>query len=132
MKLASFLTNAVLLVGVVAIVYYAPDTSDDRFEGRVKWVTDGDTFLVEGHDYPIRLWGIDAPERDTIDGVASGAFLRGRIMGKTVSCEVHVVDKYRRSVATCDLGDEDIALMMLLADQAVEYCSFTRNEYGFC
>ncbi|WP_229802187.1 thermonuclease family protein [Paramylibacter ulvae] len=102
------------------------------FSGVVKWVTDGDTFLVDGHDWPVRVWGIDAPERDTDAGVTSRAYLTDMIKGQVVRCDKVVVDQYKRTVARCYQGDNDIGAMMIATRQAQEYCSFSNGAYGTC
>lgn len=132
MKHASSFLSLLILVGVAWISWMTPEPVRDVFSGRVTWVSDGDTFKVAGHSWPVRVWGLDAPERDTDAGVASRAFVTELVKGKTVSCEKVVIDKYKRTVAKCFLGEEDIASLVLEAGFANEYCSFTRGYYGHC
>ena len=129
--LSSFLT-LLAFVGFIYIIYITPDDPKDTFTGRVTWVSDGDTFKVQGHQWPIRIWGIDAPERYNAGGQASSDYVTRLIKGKTVTCEKIVVDKYKRTVATCFLGDSDIAETILSNGHAKEYCSFSRGYYGRC
>jgi endonuclease YncB( thermonuclease family) len=75
-------------------------------------VIDGDTLLVGG--IRVRLEGIDAPEIDQrcTDaggkrwrcGVAAARLLSRLIAGRTVSCEPHGVDLYRRVLGVCHAG----------------------------
>ncbi|PIB24150.1 hypothetical protein BFP76_02645 [Amylibacter kogurei] len=140
MKHASVILNWLVLGGIVTITYFDVPTQikpaipdpNEQFSGVVKWVSDGDTFLVDGHDWPVRVWGIEAPERDTDAGVTSRAYLTDKIKGQVVRCDKVVVDQYRRSVARCYLGDTDIGAMMIAAGQAQEYCSFSDGAYGTC
>lgn len=132
MKHASSILSLLILVGVAYISWATPKRDVEAFSGRVIWVSDGDTFKVSGHNWPIRVWGLDAPERDTSKGEASRAFVTDLVKGKTVTCEKVVIDKYKRTVAKCFLGEDDIASMVLDAGFAQEYCSFTRGYYGHC
>lgn len=132
MKHASSILSLLILVGVAYISWATPERDVEAFSGRVTWVSDGDTFKVSGHNWPIRVWGLDAPERDTSKGEASRAFVTDLVKGKTVTCEKVVIDKYKRTVAKCFLGEDDIASMVLDAGFAQEYCSFTRGYYGHC
>lgn len=132
MKHGSIILNLVTIAGLAGLIILAPDRRDTTFTGKVTWVTDGDTFQVQGHDWPIRVWGIDAPERDTNAGLTAQAFARGLLMGKTVTCTKRAVDKYRRSVAQCKLAEKDFAKLMIEAGHAKEYCRFTKNIYGTC
>lgn len=102
------------------------------FGGKVTWVSDGDTFQIEGHDWPVRLWGVDAPERDTVEGVAAREFVTDLILGQRLDCQKVVVDRFRRTVARCRVNDEDLSPLILEAGHGVEMCSFTGGELGYC
>ena len=132
MKHLSSLLTLLAFLGFIYVIYITPEDPDDTFTGRVTWVSDGDTFKMTGHDWPIRVWGIDAPERDNAGGQASRDYVTRLIKGKTVSCEKIVVDRYKRIVATCFLGGKDIAETILSNGHATEYCSFSRGHYGRC
>ena len=43
-------------------------SSADSFTGVVTRVVDGDTFWLNSQDVRIRVWGLDAPERDQAGG----------------------------------------------------------------
>ena len=76
-------------------------------------IVDGDTIRVAG--VPIRLEGLDAPERDQpcTDqngtswpcGQAATRQLRERIGGRRVTCAPRAIDRYGRVVATCAQTD---------------------------
>ena len=131
MNVLSFLLNFPIILIITAFI--APTViENESFSGRVTWVSDGDTFKMSEHRWAIRIWGIDAPERDTPTGQTARTFVTKLIKGKTLRCETVVVDKYKRTVATCYLGGKDIAPMILDAGHAVEYCSFSNGYYGYC
>ena len=131
MNVVSFLLNLPIILIITAFI--APTVIEtETFSGRVTWVSDGDTFKMSEHRWAIRIWGIDSPERDTTAGQAARTFVTGLIKGKQLTCNLVVVDKYKRTVASCYLGGQDIAPLILDAGHAVEYCSFSRGYYGYC
>ena len=133
MRAVSPLLSLVLFAGLaLLLVQGAAKTRANQIEGVVSFVNDGDTFQIAGHAYSIRLWGIDAPERDTQAGQNAQAFMRSLIRGKTLRCQKKAVDKYRRTVARCYLGEDDISKLALNAGHGVEMCRFTSNAYGTC
>lgn len=103
-----------------------------RFSGTVSWVSDGDTIRVNGHNFPLRLWGIDAAERDTEAGARAHLYLQELAGGQIADCERIAIDKYRRTVARCSIAKGDLSALMIAADHAKEYCSFSGNYYGTC
>ncbi|WGI22186.1 thermonuclease family protein [Amylibacter sp. IMCC11727] len=131
MNVLSFFLNLPIILIITAFI--APTVIENQtFSGRVTWVSDGDTFKMSEHRWAIRIWGIDAAERDTPKGKAARAFVTNLIKGKRLNCDLVVVDKYKRTVATCYLGGKDIAPMILDAGHAEEYCSFSNGYYGYC
>lgn len=132
MKWGSQLLTLLLLVGVLGAVFAPPKPRGEVFEGRVTWVSDGDTFKIEGHNWPIRLWGVDAPERDTEKGQIARDYVSAKIKGRVVSCEKVVVDKYKRTVAKCFVDGASLAKDLLNKGHGVEMCSFTRGALGTC
>ncbi|MBK8576581.1 MAG: thermonuclease family protein [Elusimicrobia bacterium] len=71
------------------------------FSGTVIGVFDGDTLevLVQHRARPIRLEGVDCPEKRQADGRRAKQFTASQVQGKTVSVEVVDIDKYGRMVA---------------------------------
>ena len=99
-------------------------------------VIDGDTIDVQGQR--IRLHGIDAPESGQRCRRALGlveyrctkeaAFaLADRIGARPVSCEVRDMDRYKRLVAVCRDGDEDLNGWMVRKGWALAYVRFSRD-----
>lgn len=97
-------------------------------EGRVQ-VMDGDTLRVAGET--VRLFGIDAPERDQRCkderghdwpcGQVATTRLRQIIGGTPVTCQPRERDRFGRLVATCRAGGADIGARMVEAGMAVAY-----------
>ena len=86
------------------------------FDGTVTWVTDGDSIRVQTEDgakVSVRLYGIDAPERDQPFGSEASLHLRRLVRGRTVRVVCRNRDTYGRLVATVLLGKMDVSLKML-------------------
>jgi endonuclease YncB( thermonuclease family) len=87
----------------------------DNLAGQAS-IIDGDT--LEIHGTRIRLWGIDAPEssqlcrgEDSLQyrcGAKAANDLDAFIAKRPVSCIPISLDQYRRTVATCSVGDVDL------------------------
>ena len=67
-------------------------------------VTDGDTVVSSGGDR-IRLWGIDAPEKDQPYGAQATEVLKALLLNDTVSLEITDLDRYGRQVARIYASD---------------------------
>lgn len=114
-----------LLVLILALV--APPVGALTLEGQAH-VVDGDTLDVAGDR--VRLFGIDAPERNQpcdrngqvwACGEWARVVLAGQIGGTTVSCDVQDHDHYGRAVAICHAAGADIGQMMVAAGAARAY-----------
>mgnify|MGYP001061623653 CR=1 FL=1 len=73
----------------------------NTLQGKVINVTDGDTVTIldeQGLKHPIRLVGIDAPEKGQPYGEASTQNLIELVSGKTVTIEYEKRDRYKRIV----------------------------------
>ncbi len=91
-------------------------------------VIDGDTLEVAGER--IRLYGIDAPEKDqtcSIDartwacGIAAWGELVQITAGKEVACEPRDTDRYGRTVAACSVDGTDLGDWLVRNGWAVAY-----------
>ena len=125
----------ILLIGLgtMAAVPFARAKDQATIEARVTRVVDGDTFKLQGQTSSIRIWGLDAPERDMADGPAATAALRQLISGETVRCLIHDIDRYRRFVGQCFLPDgRDIAAEMIATGRSSEHCRYSKGYYGTC
>ena len=107
--------------------------AEERLSARVSKITDGDTFTLSGTSRRIRIWGLDAPERDETGGSLATDVLRDLISGKELDCLVRDIDRYGRIVGQCFLPDgRDITAEMIRSGVATEYCRFSKNYYGTC
>lgn len=97
-------------------------------------VIDGDT--LDLHGQRIRLHGIDAPEsRQTCQregtnwrcGQASALALADHLGRQAVTCEQRDIDRYKRIVAICYIGTEDINAWLVRSGWAMAYRQYSKD-----
>lgn len=91
-------------------------------------ITDGDTFRCDG-SLKIRLWGIDAPERNAPGGLAATRALADLTHGQTLVCRRRG-KSYDRVVAQCWVGRQDVAGELVRRGHAVDLPRFSRGHYA--
>lgn len=100
-------------------------------------VTDADTVRFATGER-IRLYGIDAPETHQQCeannvcyecGKSATQFVQSLIGDHDVRCELTGDRTYGRSVATCFIGEKDIALAILYQGWAVTYRRYLRGNF---
>jgi endonuclease YncB( thermonuclease family) len=128
----------VLAMAFVAHIMQAPPrTPGEPVTGPAR-VIDGDSLEIGG--VSIRLFGIDAPERDQdcrdadgrtySCGRAATRALAAVIGGRAVTCTPVEVDQYKRDVAVCTVADVDLAEAMVRSGHAFDYARHSRGRYA--
>jgi endonuclease YncB( thermonuclease family) len=101
-------------------------------------IIDGDT--LEIHGSRIRLWGIDAPERDQLCrgddsdqyrcGAKAAKDLDAFIARRPVNCNPISLDRYGRTVATCSVAGADLGQWLVQNGLALDWPRYSRGQYG--
>ncbi|MFN4281561.1 MAG: thermonuclease family protein [Alphaproteobacteria bacterium] len=103
------------------------------FQGTAS-VIDGDT--LDLHGQRIRLHGIDAPESKQSCtrsgeawrcGQAAALALAERIARQPIACEQRDIDRYKRIVAICRMGEEDLNAWLVRSGWAMAYRQFAKD-----
>jgi endonuclease YncB( thermonuclease family) len=100
--------------------------------GWVSKVTDGDTFTLNAVGQApraVRLYGIDAPERDQAYGELATTALAAWIDGREVRVAVEDVDIYGRLVGRVFVNDSNINLAMVEQGHAWWYEQYARDAF---
>lgn len=121
-----------LIFLIIALIFI--ELSFETFAGSKVKVVDGDS--LEMGNKRIRLIGIDAPEyfQECFDaagkayncGKEAKKYLedlveKGQAKGQKVKCRAEDVDRYKRSLSECQIGDVRLNLEMVKAGWAVAY-----------
>jgi endonuclease YncB( thermonuclease family) len=101
---------------------------EDSGDVLVDYVIDGDTFVTTDQS-TIRIWGIDAPEKDEAFYETSRLTLETLILDDALQCRFIAKGKYRRDLMRCYIGDEDIAAIMVEKGMAKNYAEFPNDYY---
>ncbi len=101
-------------------------------------VIDGDSIEIAG--ISIRLFGIDAPERnqDCHDvngavyacGRAATQALTAAIAGRSITCTPRDVDRYNRDIAVCMADNIDLSEAMVRGGHALDLARHSRGRYA--
>lgn len=100
--------------------------------GWVSKVADGDTFTLNAVGQApraVRLYGIDAPERDQAYGELATTALVAWIDGREVRVAVEDVDIYGRLVGRVFVNDSNINLAMVEQGHAWWYEQYARDAF---
>jgi len=121
----------VLLVLVFVNHTSAPVISTGKIIGKVRYVVDGDSLYFHGHEVQIRLWGVDAPEKNEAGFNSAKNALNAFANGQVLTCQIMDTDRYGRVVARCFLKDgQEINRLMIESGAAVEYRRFSNGYYS--
>ncbi len=103
-----------------------------RHRGQVSYVIDGDTLILSGSKARLRLWGVDAPEKDAEGFQRARNALVDMVEGKQISFIKIEKDRYGRTVARVFVKKQEINRAMIESGTTREYCRFSKGFYGFC
>ncbi len=104
---------------------------DYALSGRVVRVADGDTVSIldaQQKQHKIRLFGIDAPERDQAHGSIASRTLADMIDGEVVGVEQRDIDDYGRIVGVIHFQGQNINVAMVAGGHAWWYRRHARSE----
>ncbi|WP_291952766.1 thermonuclease family protein [Campylobacter sp.] len=120
LKDPKFFLIAVFLVIFAYVLNY--DTNL-YIQAKVVEVIDGDTIkvIIKQKESKIRLFGIDAPEKNQAYGQISKKFLSAIVLNKEVTLSIKDEDKYGRILAIVYLNDKDINQIMVKNGYAWAY-----------
>lgn len=128
LKLFSFLILVTVFVGLFLRGITPKEIGE--LNGRVRHVVDGDSLFLTSTKKPIRLWGVDAPEKDDAGYTEATKALTRMALNKSVQCVRIDTDHYERIVARCYLKDDrEINRMMIESSTASEYLYYTLGYY---
>ena len=125
---------AVLLLSSISTIVRAEQRELAWFSGPAT-VIDGDTLKIG--QIPIRIHGIDAPEKNQVCikeniswrcGVEATKLMRSLVMGSEVSCEKLDQDRYGRVVGRCFSNGNNLGATMVVQGLALAYRRYS-NEY---
>ncbi len=88
---------------------------------------DGDTFVASGRR--IRVWGINAPERNAPAYLAAKMLLEALVKDGHLTCKLVDIDRYQRSVMHCLVDGRDIGSMIVQMGMATDYRRYSGGYY---
>jgi endonuclease YncB( thermonuclease family) len=130
----------IALTAVIGLYLFAgfnqPAASEETIAGQAT-VIDADT--IEIHGQTIRIWGIDAPEERQLCqredkpwrcGQVCANALDDHLVRRTVICKPRTRDRYKRIVAICSVGGEDIADWLVRKGCALDFIRYSKGAYA--
>ena len=94
-------------------------------------VIDGDTFIFQGER--IRLWGVNAPERDLASKQALKEILLYPSSARPtihITCTSRGSDRWHRTVAQCFANGQDVGKELVLRGHARDVPRFSNGYYA--
>ncbi len=136
----NLITFAIIIIALlIFLVFYlwlfrdkTQPLEPKRQRGQVSYVIDGDTLILGGSKTRLRLWGVDAPEKDAEGFQRARNALVGMVEGRQVSFIEIEKDRYGRTVARVFVKKQEINRAMIESGTTREYCRFSKGFYGFC
>jgi micrococcal nuclease len=118
---------------IILVIFYLifvgiPGYSQE-YDGTIIRVIDGDTyvFLTAKGSFTVRMYGIDAPERDQPFSRESFEFL-SRYLNKDAVTKVNGTDKEDRSVGTLLVSGRDINLLSIKGGYSWHYKRYSSDK----
>lgn len=104
-----------------------------RQHGTVGYVFDGDTVRLRGgQESRLRLWGVDAPEKDETGFYEAKIALERIALNRKITFIEIDRDRYGRTVARVFLSDgREVNQMMIESGTAKEYRRFSKGFYSW-
>ena len=100
-----------------------------RIDLKVERVIDGDTIVADGRK--IRLWGINAPEKNEDYYQAAKLFLESLLKDGKVSCKLIDIDKYQREVMHCFSQGDDLGSLIVQVGLAEDFEKYSAGYYAY-
>jgi len=132
----SLKTLHVLLLGIIAAPAFASPSAGELTKTKtnslyeplsLERVVDGDTFYASGKK--IRMWGIDAPERNEAMFEISTKALELYMDGADLRCKHIEMDRYQRFVMHCFINDTDLGGLMVQTGFAKDFTKYSGGFY---
>ena len=109
---------------------------DEKIKYKVIKVSDGDTISVkklkngvlDGDLIKVRLYGVDAPEKDQDFGYESKKALMNYVADKTIEIDIKAKDRYGRSVGVLYVGGRNINEELLRDGYVWYYEQYDKNN----
>ena len=134
-RLSLFPLLILALLAVSSFAHAATVNSTLR-RATVLRVSDGDTIAVriKGEEVRIRLYGIDAPEKNQPGGAEATAFLEDLLLTNEVMVKTLDVDKYGREVAVVSIidGCNLLQVQQMLLDYGLVWVYDKYCRASFC
>jgi endonuclease YncB( thermonuclease family) len=118
---------ALILLLFSSPVFAAESVTDELITGRATYIVDGDTLDVG--EIRIRLWGINTPERGKAGYADAKEFLKNLTTNATLNCLAMYYDRWKRTVASCEIDGQDIGRIMVLSGMAIDHKKYSNGFY---
>ena len=130
----SHIADATKFAALIAFAFAGPTAFAADISG-IPRIVDGDTVQIDATK--IRLTGIDAPETDQLCldekgqrwtcGITSRDELVRYAGDKPWTCHITGADRYGRSLATCEVGGEDVEKWMVRSGWALSFVRYSHT-----
>lgn len=100
----------------------------ETLTGSVTRIVDGDSLYVENKK--LRLWGVDAPDKDEFGYNEARKKLQEIVQDQTVTCTCKDTDRHGRSMVLCTLQNgDDVGKILIESGWALDYRRHTSGYY---